>query len=238
LKNATLCGAVLEGALLLETDLTGADISKSRIYGISTWDLKLDGTKQGALVITEPDTPQITIDNLELAQFVHLLLCNKKIRSVIDTVISKMVLILGRFTPERKAILDGLRDALRNRNLLPVIFDFSIPASRDVTETVKVLAGLSRFVIADITDATEVRVELHKIIPYFPSLPIQPVLLRGQPEFVSLEQHLNRYPWVLSTFEYDSEEHLLANLESGVVGPAEVKAAKLRQGQGSEASGL
>ena len=54
-----------------------------------------------------------------------------------------------------------MRDALRQRNLLPVIFDFSVPASRDVTETVKVLAGLARFVIADITDAMEVRVELY-----------------------------------------------------------------------------
>ena len=62
---------------------------------------------------------------------------NKKIREVIDTITSKLVLILGRFTPERKAILDALRDTLRERNYLPVVFDFDKPASRDLTETVQ-----------------------------------------------------------------------------------------------------
>src|SRR5215212_11631592 len=138
------------------------------------------------------------------------MLHNEKIRHVIDTITSKAVLILGRFTPERKAVLDAMRDALRERDLLPIIFDFSIPASRDVTETVKVLAGLARFVIADITDATEVRVELHNIVRDFTSLPVQPILLRGRGEFVSLPGHLTKFPWVLPTFEYESQDHLLA----------------------------
>jgi hypothetical protein len=37
---------------------------------------------------------------------------------------SKAVLILGRFTDERKAVLDALRDELRKRNYLPILFDF------------------------------------------------------------------------------------------------------------------
>ena len=124
-------------------------------------------------------------------------------------------------------MLDAMRAALRKRDLLPVIFDFSIPASRDVTETIKVLAGLARFVIADITDATEVRVELHNIVRDFPSLAVQPILLRGQPEFVSV-QHLRKFPWVLPSFEYENAEHLLANLDDCVVAPAEAKARELQ----------
>jgi hypothetical protein len=68
-----------------------------------------------------------------------LLIYNEKLRKVIDAITSKVVLILGRFTAERKAVLDAMREALRKRDLLPAIFDFAIPASRDVTETVKVL---------------------------------------------------------------------------------------------------
>jgi hypothetical protein len=49
---------------------------------------------------------------------------------------SKAVLILGRFAADRKAVLDALRDELRKRNLLPILFDFATPASRDVTETI------------------------------------------------------------------------------------------------------
>jgi hypothetical protein len=136
---------------------------------------------------------------------------NEKIRDVIDTITSKAVLILGRFTPERKVVLDALRDELRNRHFLPIVFDFTIPESRDVTETIKVLAGLARFVIADVTDATEVRVELHKIVPNFTSLPVQLILLRGHPEFVSLS-HLRKFPWVLPIFEYDDQGALASQL--------------------------
>jgi hypothetical protein len=56
-----------------------------------------------------------------VAQFVYLLLNNEKIREVIDTLTTKAVLILGRFTPERKPLLEGLRQSLRTRNYLPVV---------------------------------------------------------------------------------------------------------------------
>ncbi len=164
------------------------------------------------------DEPEVTVDNLEVAQFIYLLLKNERIRHVIDTITSKVVLILGRFSEERKPVLDAVREALRDRDLLPIVFDFSVPTSRNVTETVKVLAGLARFVVADVTDATEVRAELHNIIPAFPSLPIRPILLCSRVEFVSLG-HLAEFPWVLPTFEYEGHEHLLANLER-VIEPA------------------
>ena len=146
---------------------------------------------------------------------------------MINTITSKAVLILGRFTDERKAVLDALREELRNRNLLPILFDFTIPDSRDVTETIKTLASLARFVIADVTDATEVRAELHNIVPDFTSLPIQLILLRGHAEFVSLS-HLKKFPWVLPIFEYDDRKHLLASLDKSIVSPAEDAASKLR----------
>ena len=57
---------------------------------------------------------------------------------------------------------------------------------------------------------------------------MQPILLRGKDEFVSLSGHLKKFPWVLPTFEYDGLEHLLANLGEGVVGRAEAKVQELR----------
>jgi hypothetical protein len=80
--------------------------------------------KQQNLIITEEDEPTVTVDNIEVAQFIYLMLNNQKVREVIDTITSKVVLILGRFTPERKQVLDGLRNELRKRNYLPVMFDF------------------------------------------------------------------------------------------------------------------
>ena len=98
------------------TSLRNADLIGCRVYGISAWTLSLDGAKQQDLIITEMGEPEITVDNIEIAQFIYLLLRNEKIRSVIDTITSKVVLILGRFTPERKAVLDALRDELRKRD--------------------------------------------------------------------------------------------------------------------------
>src|SRR5436305_12152586 len=86
----------------------------------------------------------------------YLLLNNPKIRDVIDTIAKKAVLILGRFTPERKAVLDALREELRIHGYLPILFDFDKPGSQDLTETVSTLAHLSRFIIVDLTGPSSV----------------------------------------------------------------------------------
>jgi hypothetical protein len=78
--------------------------------------MQLEGAEQFNLIITpldQPDQPPVTVDNLEVAQFVYLLLNNKKIRDVINTIGQKGVLILGRYSKERKLFLDALRDKLR-----------------------------------------------------------------------------------------------------------------------------
>jgi hypothetical protein len=163
------------------------------VYGLSAWDVQLRGAIQKDLVITPADTPTITVDNLEVAQFIYLLLNNQKIRHVIDTITSKVVLILGRFTPDRKPILDAIRDELRKRDYLPVLFDFEKPSNRDITETVSTLAHMARFVIADITDARSIPQELMAIVPSLPSVPVQPLLLASQQEYGMFE-HFKRFP--------------------------------------------
>jgi uncharacterized protein YjbI with pentapeptide repeats len=227
LSGAKLGGASLVAAILIQTNLTNADLSGCRVYGISTWDVKLNGAKQRELVITLPDQPEITVDNLEVAQFIYLLLRNEKIRSVIDTITSKVVLILGRFTLERKAVLDALRDELRKRDYLPVLFDFDKPATRDITETISLLARMARFVVADITEARSIPQELMVIAPDLPSVPIQPLLQKGSGEYGMFE-HFRRYPWVLEEHVYTSSEHLIADLGERVIGPAEAKLRALR----------
>jgi hypothetical protein len=133
LTSANLSSANLQGANLLVAnlswaDFTDADLTGCNVYGVSAWGLKLsEATKQRNLVITQAGEPEITVDNIEVAQFVYLLLHNAKIRDVIDTITSKAVLILGRFTDERKEVLDALRDELRKRDYLPILFDFDKP---------------------------------------------------------------------------------------------------------------
>jgi len=230
LIKANLCGAKLAGAnltqsRLVQTMLSRADMTGCSVFGVSAWGVDLNETTQENLVITQMDQPVITVDNLEVAQFVYLLLNNARLRQVIDTITSKVVLILGRFTPERKAVLDKIREKLRKRDYLPVLFDFEKPASRDITETVSTLAHMARFVIADITDAKSIPQELMAIVPNLPSVPVQPLLLASQQEYGMFE-HFRRYPWVLKPVLYEDQEKLLAELEDRVIAPAEAKARR------------
>jgi len=228
LSKVDLSEANLTGVSLVDTDLSGAKLNGCRIYGISAWNLNLEGTEQTSLVITPESEPIITVDNLEVAQFVYLLLNNPKIRDVIDTIAKKAVLILGRFTPERKAILDALREELRRLDYLPILFDFDKPSSRNLTETVSTLAHLARFVIADITDAKSIPQELQRIIPYLPSLPVQPIILDSQYEYAMFRDFLD-YQWVLKPYRYRNREELLASLEANVITPAIVKAQQIEE---------
>jgi uncharacterized protein YjbI with pentapeptide repeats len=220
LTEADLRGASLEAATLVDTNLTGADLTGSHVYGLSAWRLKLENANQQNLVITPDDEPAITVDNIEVAQFIYLMLHNQNIRHAIDTITSKVVLILGRFTGERKAVLDALREELRKRDRLPILFDFSVPATRNITETVSLLARMARFVVADITDAKSIPQELSVIVPYLPSVPVQPLLLKGSTEYGMFE-HFKQFPWVLETYVYASSERLISGLSKHVIGPAE-----------------
>jgi uncharacterized protein YjbI with pentapeptide repeats len=226
LPRARLHSANLERALLIDTDFTGADLQGCRIFGISAWGVKLNGATQADMILTQAGKPIITVGDLEVAQFIYLLLNNQKLRDVIDTVTSKVVLILGRFTEQRKRVLDALKGVLTAppRGYVPVLFDFQPSASRDLTETIMTLAHMAKFIIADITDAQSIPQELSHIVPHLPSVPIQPILLASQWEYAMFE-HWRRYTWVLPEFRYHSEEHLLASLDAHVIAPAEARRA-------------
>jgi uncharacterized protein YjbI with pentapeptide repeats len=227
-RDADLRRATLEMANLVETNLESTDLSDSNIYGISAWDLKIDKkTKQLNLAITKIDEPVITVDNLEVAQFVYLLLKNKKIRDVINTIGEKGVLILGRFTDDRKAVLDAIRVKLRELGFVPMMFDFEKPAQRDFTETIKTLAGMSRFIIADITNPKSSPLELQAIMPDY-MIPFVPIIQENEKPFAMYQDLNQKYgDWILDLLEYDSIENLIGVMKEAIVIPALELAGKL-----------
>jgi uncharacterized protein YjbI with pentapeptide repeats len=234
-SEANLSKANLENASMIEVNLDKADLTNCKIYGISAWGLKLKDTKQKDLIITPPGESVITVDNLEVAQFIYLLLHNEKIRNVIDTITSKVVLILGRFTPERKAVLDTIREELRKRDYLPVSFDFERPVSCDITETVSTLAHLARFIIADISGAKSVIEELEHIVPQL-YVPVQPLVLDSDYDY-ALFGRIRKFPWVLEPYQYKSQEELLTTLEAKIIIPTEKKAAEFNKDLENERTG-
>lgn len=194
----------LSNMSLVKANFSNTIIDRARVYGISAWDLDLTSSDQKNIYILEEGT-NITVPSIELAQFISLLINNTKIRDFIDTITSKMVLILGRFTPERKIILDELKNELQRRDYLPVIFDFEGPTNRDVGETIISLASLSKFVIADISSPKSIPQELESIVPKFPSLPIQPLIDDNQIEY-GMFNRFSRYPWVQEKVSYSRNE--------------------------------
>ena len=65
------------------------------------------------------------------------------------------------------------------------------------------------------------------IVPSLPSVPVQPLLLRGDQEYAMFEHYL-RYPWVLPVYEYDGVAALLGSIDEKVIAPAEKILAQLR----------
>jgi hypothetical protein len=186
-------------------------------------------TTQQNLIITPREEPAITVDNIEVAQFIYLMLRNEKIRDIIDAITSKMVLILGRFTDDRKKVLDALREQLRKRDYLPILFDFELPERRNVTETVTLLARMSRFIIADLTDPSSIPQELQAIIPSV-RVPVQPLLLEGSALYSMFKDFDPQdFHWVLPVYRYKEPDQLLRTLVEAVIAPAEGKVKALEE---------
>jgi hypothetical protein len=162
-----------------------------------------------------------------VAQFVYLLLHNEEIREVIDTITSKAVLILGRFTPERKVILDTIRDELRQRNYVPMMFDFEKVKSRDFTETIKTLAGMCHFVVVDMSNPKSAPLELQATIPDY-MIPFVPLIQRGFTPFsMFVDLWIKHKQWVLDPLEYVSVNDLISVMDAAIIQPAEQRHAEL-----------
>lgn len=215
LHRADLRGANLASSILNRTVLTRADLTGCHVYGMSAWDLALDGATQNGLSITPERHAVLLVDNLEIAQFIYLLLNNERIKGVIDTITSKAVLILGRFTPKRKQVLDRVRAHLRRRDALPILFDFSKPRSRNILETVSTLAHMSKMVLADLTDAKYVKREIPLILREL-SIDIHPFISSQQAEPIEIARLRARHPRLRPAIRYHVDHESVAKARSNL----------------------
>lgn len=161
--GSTFINTNFRQARLIQTNFTDCNISGCSIYGISAWDLIIENAIQNDLVITKPKEAIITVDNLQIAQFLYLMINNKNLRDAIDAISNKAVLILGNFSPDRLRILEKVKEILRSKDKIPILFNFDKPLTKDLTETVITLANLSKIVIADLTEQRSIPHELASI---------------------------------------------------------------------------
>ncbi len=210
-SDANFAEAILDHAILVEANLRQANLAGCSVCGLSAWNIDLEGTKQTDLIITSPSEPTITVDTLEVAQFIYLLLNSKQLHTTITRITSNIVLILGRFTPERKPALEAIRDGLRERQYTPLLFNFEKALSRDFSEALRMLARMARFIIADISLHKSVSQELRAILPGT-EVAVQP-LLNGTRRLYTMFPDFKQYPNVLPAYRYNGLANLQATLE-------------------------
>jgi hypothetical protein len=137
------------------------------------------------------------------------------------------VLLLGRFTEGRIVVLERLREELRARGYLPIVFNFDKPETKDFTETIRLLAGLSKFVIADVTNPKSTPLELQATVPEL-MIPFQPIIEEGEKPFAMLQDLWIRYrDWAFKPIYYSSPEALIGALDEKIIRPAEARFRKL-----------
>jgi hypothetical protein len=221
LTGAHFDGATFVNCNLNRVNLVGAsfrvsEITETVVYGIAAWDLETaEGMKQSKLVIErtydlyseliEQGKVPLMVDDIELAQFVYYLSRHKKLRDALNILNDKGVLLLGRFQGGGLERLYSIREWFQGRGYMAMIFDFERPDNLSLTETVVTMAGLSKFVVVDLSGPS-VPAELQAILSQIK----KPILAFGQPYalFADLEDQAR----VLRV----DDANLLAALESNL----------------------
>jgi hypothetical protein len=213
LSGASLRGANLQGVQLAKTKLRGARLERCKVYGLSAWDLDLKGARDQELVIRYEDPiarprdveQTLKVSGLDLASFMYLTVDNRNLQRIIQAANRQCVLLLGNFTRDMR-VLRALERKLKSWGHIPITFDFGRPEARDLSETVLLLAGLSRFVVAEITHPRSVPLELQLISSNY-AVPIVP-LLRGKKKAFAMIEGLKKFRGMQPTIRYHSVDDL------------------------------
>ncbi|MCH8127659.1 pentapeptide repeat-containing protein [candidate division KSB1 bacterium] len=229
MNSADLSNSNLSTASLIGSDLSNADISNANIFGISASELTLDNTIQKSLQINQGNDLLIQVDNFDVSQLINLLLNNRNIHSVIESITSNIVIILGRFSEDRKDVLDAIRDELRSHNYLPVLIGLNGSANKEITEKIATLARISKFIIADITGSTSVTKELQKIVKNIPWVPVQPLVQDNGIEYGEIFESKQDYPWISPIFHYKNIDSLLPSISDHIIAPTVSLLSKLNK---------
>ena len=96
-----------------------------------------------------------------------------------------------------------------------------------------VLAGLSSFVIVDITNPRSAPLELQATVPEY-MIPFVPIIQEGEQPFAMFKDLWLKHEWVLRPISYTSPEELAQGLDKGIVEPALAKFKELMKRKADE----
>jgi hypothetical protein len=216
LRGAKLNGASLEGAFIRRVRTDRRTEQRSLEVGFNLW-----SARRGVLSFEVP-----TVNDIQVAQFYNVLSEHGSVAKLIAAGSMSVVLILGRFTPGRKRVLDRLAWALRARGKSAVVFDFPGPENRELSDTVRFVAALSEFIVVDLTDPSSVPLEMQSFIPDL-MVPVVTVIESGARPFAMLADLQRRYYWVLPPVSYRSADHLVRHVDGAIIGRATKAAGEI-----------
>lgn len=151
LTDATLMNARLTGAILIGANLHNANLKGCAVQSIFAWGIKMKGANQKNLVISHPKMPKIIVDNLEIAQLVHLRLYKKKYSRHFVAMPEKIVVVLGHFSKTRNKMLTKIQDIVRQNGFIPLKVDCDENSTPDF-DTLSALVNMAQFFIIDVTE--------------------------------------------------------------------------------------
>jgi len=182
LSGADIINANLNRATLVNANICGARIENCIVYGVSAWGLQTDeNTLQRNLMMEDTNITgdniieevmrisehyPMMVDDIEVAQFIHFIKNYSNLGKGLKAMLEKGVLLLGKFREGGREILEKVAETVRRNKLIPIIFDFDGPEGSNIIETVTVLAGISRFVVANL-NGSSVPAELERITANF-----------------------------------------------------------------------
>jgi hypothetical protein len=89
------------------------------------------------------------------------------------------------------------------------------------------LAGLSKFVIADITNPKSWPLELQATVPEI-MVPFRPIIEDGEKPFAMLQDlWIKHREWMFEPIHYSSVDALIASLDEKIIRPAEARFVEL-----------
>ena len=234
LTSANFSDAILDGTSFLGARLRGAMLFGAFVRRVRTDD-KTDQHDLGldVHVVWERRTPgkiiEFTdVDDIHVAQFHDILEEPGSVAKLLAASTKRIVLILGRFLPRRKRVLQRLAAALGDRGKIAVIFDFPGPNDREVSDTVRFIAGMSQFIIVDMTKASSVPLELQATIPDL-MVPVLPIIESGHAIFSMFSDLQRRYFWIQPPVSYKNADQLVRHVDEAIIQRAERAAEQIKE---------
>jgi len=252
--HAEMRGALLDDAILDSTSLIGTKLGGAHVYGTFIRRVKTDETTdQTALfldvhVVWERDRPRrrrpsrsgldliefTEVNDIRLAQFHDIVDEAGSVGKLLAATTRRVVLILGRFLPRQKRVLEALAEALRARGKIAVIFDFPSPDNREISDTVRFIAGMAQFIVVDMTKASSVPLELQATIPEL-MIPVVPIVQSGHPIFSMFADLQRRYFWIQRPVSYESVKQLVAHVDEAIIIPAQEAEREIKERRAASA---